>query len=194
MASTSVISAGQIIDGAVSAQEDLIVDGRIDGSVESTQQVVITADGVVEASIHAREVVVEGTVVGDLTVSEDVTVTASGQVQGAIRAKRLTLEAGGRVSGMVVTGVEPVSAAPRPRGHSTRARAKTATWSPSELVAAPEADEQEVEPPVVVTAGKTKSARKKTTARRGQGRSRSGRKRTAKEVVELDEVVETSND
>lgn len=193
MASTSVISSGQIIDGAVSAEEDLIVDGRIDGSVESTQQVVITADGVVEASIQAREVVVEGTVVGDLTVSEDVTVTASGQVQGAIRAKRLTLEAGGRISGMVVTGVEPVSAAPRPRSSATRARAKTATWSPAELVAATEADEPETEAPVVATPRKTKSTRK-TTARRGQGRSRSGRKRTAKEVVELDEVVETSSD
>ncbi|MEC9073416.1 MAG: polymer-forming cytoskeletal protein, partial [Myxococcota bacterium] len=103
MASISVISAGQLVEGAVSATEDLLVEGRIDGSVGSTHKVIVAADGYLEASVQAREVVVDGTIVGDLTVTEDVTVTATGQIQGEIRAKRLSLEAGGRVCGLVVT-------------------------------------------------------------------------------------------
>jgi len=200
MASISVISAGQFVDGAVSAQEDLLVEGRIGGSIGSTHKVIVAADGYLEASVQAREVVVEGTIVGDLTVSEDVTVTATGQVQGEIRAKRLSLEAGGRICGLVVTGVEPVTAAPRPRGQSGRARTKTAAWSPSELstaqtTGADEVDEV-VETPQISASSKAKTSRK-TSIRKSssQARARGGRKRGgSKEVVEVDEVVETSGD
>jgi cytoskeletal protein CcmA (bactofilin family) len=106
MKDTATIAAGSRIIGNISASEDLIVHGRVEGRIQSEATVIIEAAAIVEADILANQVVVRGIVVGDIQAVEGIEIAASGQVAGDLRARRLTLRAGGRVAGQVASGVE----------------------------------------------------------------------------------------
>src|SRR5688572_27073756 len=51
--------------GDLSAQEDFILQGRIEGSIRQSQRIVIASGGAVVGTIYARSVVVDGNVQGD---------------------------------------------------------------------------------------------------------------------------------
>lgn len=93
------------IRGDVTGDEDLLIQGRVDGSVDlSEHAVTVGPDGEVKASIVARLVVVEGTVEGNLRADEQVILRSSAQVHGDIEAPRVVLEDGARFRGGVDMG------------------------------------------------------------------------------------------
>jgi cytoskeletal protein CcmA (bactofilin family) len=77
--------------GDLSAQEDFILQGRIEGSIHQAQRIVIASGGAVVGTIHARVVVVDGNVQGDVYGLESVTVHKTGRVLGNIFAPRVVL-------------------------------------------------------------------------------------------------------
>jgi cytoskeletal protein CcmA (bactofilin family) len=97
--------------GELSADEDFILQGRIEGSINHTQSVMIGADGVVQGNIHAR-VVVDGSVEGDLHGSDSVVVNASGRVNGNIFAPRVGLVDGALFNGRIDMGARQTAARP----------------------------------------------------------------------------------
>ena len=83
------------IKGEVTGEEDLLIQGRIEGTISlPNQEVSIGQAGRVSADIKARVVRIEGEVTGDITGSEKVVITKSGNVRGNIVAPRVTLEDG----------------------------------------------------------------------------------------------------
>lgn len=107
------------IHGEVTGDEDLLIQGRVEGSVELRQQsITVGQDGRVTASITGRIIVVEGQVEGDLRAEEQVVLKASAKVQGDITAPRVVLEDGATFSGGVDMGKplnkNPASAATTP--------------------------------------------------------------------------------
>lgn len=93
------------IRGEVTGNEDLLIQGRVEGSVSLAQHAVtVGADGEVRADISGRIVVVEGTVQGNLTADEQVVLRSSAVVQGDITAPRVMLEDGARFRGAVDMG------------------------------------------------------------------------------------------
>lgn len=87
--------------GELYAEEDFILQGRIEGSINHTQSVTIGTEGVVQGNIHARLVVVDGSVEGDLHGSESVVVHATGRVNGNIFAPRVGLVDGAFFNGRI---------------------------------------------------------------------------------------------
>lgn len=87
--------------GDLSAQEDFILWGRVEGSIQQAQRIFIAAGGAVVGTIHARAVVVDGTVQGDLHGLESVTVTRTGRVVGNIFAPRVVLIDGAVFNGRI---------------------------------------------------------------------------------------------
>jgi cytoskeletal protein CcmA (bactofilin family) len=102
----SVIAPNHRIVGTISAAEDLVVQGRVEGRILSEATLVIDAQAIVEGEILARHVVIRGVVVGDVSGVEGIEVAPSGQVLGDLKTRKLALKAGGRVSGLVHTGIE----------------------------------------------------------------------------------------
>jgi cytoskeletal protein CcmA (bactofilin family) len=93
------------IRGDVTGDEDLLIQGRVDGSVDlSDHAVTVGPDGEVKASIVGRVVVVEGAVEGNLRADEQVVLRSSAHVQGDIEAPRVILEDGARFRGGVDMG------------------------------------------------------------------------------------------
>lgn len=90
------------IQGEVTGDEDLTIQGHVDGSVNLDQHsVTVGADGEVKGDIVARVIAVEGQVNGDLTADEQIVVRSSARVEGDISAARVVLEDGAYFRGGV---------------------------------------------------------------------------------------------
>jgi len=111
------------IKGEVSGQEDLRIQGRIEGKVALRgQDVTVGKSGKVQADIHAKGIRVEGEVVGDLYGEQEIIIEASGQVTGNLVAPRVILENGSKFKG----SIDMESAAQQQPGTATGPGARTA--------------------------------------------------------------------
>ncbi len=101
----AVIGSSIRIRGEVAGDEDLVIQGRVDGSVDLDQNTVtVGPDGEVTADITGRTITVEGHVEGDLTAEEQIVLRSSARVEGDIRAPRVVLEDGAHFRGGVQMG------------------------------------------------------------------------------------------
>jgi len=98
----AVIGPGIHINGDISGDESLIIEGRVDGKVRlDSHQVEVGQNGCVNADITAKLVKIAGEVRGDVTGTEKVIILRSGNVRGNIVAPRMTLEDGAIFKGSI---------------------------------------------------------------------------------------------
>lgn len=98
----AVIGPGIQINGDISGDENLLVEGKVDGKIRlKAHQVDIGQSGQVNADITAKVIKIAGEVRGDLTSTEKVIISRSGNVHGNIVAPRMTLEDGAIFKGSI---------------------------------------------------------------------------------------------
>lgn len=105
--SQTVKSLGQLtrIKGRVVAEEDVVLLGEFEGSIEAPRhKVTVGLTAHLTSTIRAREVVIHGTVKGSLTASERVVILQQAHVTGDIRTERIHIEDGARFEGSVSMG------------------------------------------------------------------------------------------
>ena len=97
-----MIGPSIVIKGTVSGDEDLLVQGRVEGSIElKDNEVSIGQSGRVTADVNAKTVKIDGEVTGDINGGEKVVISKSGRVRGNIVAPRVTLEDGAIFKGSI---------------------------------------------------------------------------------------------
>ena len=127
----ATIGSSITIRGDVTGDEDLLIEGRVEGSVNLQQHsVTVGREGEVKANVFGRVIAVEGRVEGNLKAEEQVILRASAMVEGDIVAPRVVLEDGARFRGGVDMG-ESVSA----RGGSAASGAAPASSGATRPVA-----------------------------------------------------------
>ncbi len=93
------------IRGEVSGDEDLLIQGHVDGTVNLKQHALtVGSEGEVKADVTARLITVEGRVEGDLTAEEQLILRGSAEVDGDLTAPRVVLEDGARFRGGIDMG------------------------------------------------------------------------------------------
>jgi cytoskeletal protein CcmA (bactofilin family) len=98
----SRISSGIRINGEISGDDDLYIDGQAEGQFHFPQsKVTVGPNGKVKANIEAREIVVEGTVTGDLKASAGVQLGGSSRVQGSLITPRIAIDDGAKLRSKV---------------------------------------------------------------------------------------------
>ena len=97
----SVLGPTLFFKGDLSAEEDLLIQGRVEGSVTHTQRLTVGAQGTVKANIRAKLIVVEGTVDGDLQAEQSVFVKETAKVRGNIYAPAVSILEGACFSGTI---------------------------------------------------------------------------------------------
>jgi cytoskeletal protein CcmA (bactofilin family) len=112
------------IKGTLSGQEDLTVDGKVEGKITLKEHVLtIGANGQIDAELQAKAVIVHGKVAGNITADNRVEVASSGTVYGDIRAPRVAIADGAKFKGSidmdVAGGAREVKA--RPEGQTPKA-------------------------------------------------------------------------
>jgi cytoskeletal protein CcmA (bactofilin family) len=101
----AVIGPSIMIHGEVTGNEDLLIQGNVDGSVDLEEHALtVGAEGRVKANIKARVITVEGEVEGDLRARDQVVLRNEARVKGDITAPRVVLEDGANFRGLVDMG------------------------------------------------------------------------------------------
>lgn len=91
-----------VITGELRADEDLTIEGQIDGTIESTRHsVTIGQNGSAKAEIVAKEVVVLGKVTGSITASDKIEIWPNGSVQGDVVSPTVTIAEGATFRGSI---------------------------------------------------------------------------------------------
>jgi len=119
---TSVIGSSITVKGDIQGDENLVVEGHVDGVVQlPANDLTVGASGSVAANLSAKTIKIDGKVDGNIEGTELVTVSRTGKVKGDITAPRVTLEDGAQFKGSI--DMDPGS---RPALSAARSTAKDA--------------------------------------------------------------------
>ncbi len=103
-ATRNVLSTDVEIKGTVKFTNDLVVDGKIEGEINSDGNLTVGENARIKAEIKTATVVVYGKVHGNLTATDRVELKSSAEVVGDIKAKTLSIEAGAIFVGKSTVG------------------------------------------------------------------------------------------
>lgn len=96
------IGKSVVVKGALSASEDLTIEGLVEGTIELRQNVLtVGPNGKIMAKILAKAVVVQGHVHGNITATEKVDIRDSGSVDGDLVAPRVAISDGAHFRGSI---------------------------------------------------------------------------------------------
>jgi cytoskeletal protein CcmA (bactofilin family) len=98
----ALIGSTLLIMGDLSGDEDLLIEGRVEGKIELTKHnVTIGKNGRVKADVHGKVITIEGEVNGNLFGEDQLVLRQSSTVRGNIVAPRVILEDGADFKGSI---------------------------------------------------------------------------------------------
>ena len=96
------IGASLEIKGRISAEEDLQIDGKVEGPVSVRgHRLTIGRSGQLNSEVSARELVVFGKVTGNINANDRVEIKKDGAVIGDIQTTRISIEDGAIFKGRI---------------------------------------------------------------------------------------------
>ena len=106
----SVLGPTLVFKGELTADEDLMLKGRVEGSITHTASLRIGQEGSVKGNIKAKHITVDGTVEGDLHGDGSVTIRETAKITGNVYSPRVSLVEGATFRGKIdMDGAESVA-------------------------------------------------------------------------------------
>ncbi len=106
-AKTLIVGREIDLTGEIAACDKLVVEGRVEASLNDCRQIEIAAGGYFKGTAAVEDARINGVFEGSLTVRDCLTVQSSGIVAGEVRYGELEVERGGRLAGTVRSLDEP---------------------------------------------------------------------------------------
>ena len=98
----SVIGETLHFKGELSAGEDLVIEGKVEGTVNQGKCcLTVKPKGELVANVNATKIFIEGRVEGDLAATVSVTIRESGEVTGNIVAPSVAIDEGATFNGSI---------------------------------------------------------------------------------------------
>lgn len=98
---SSFIGSQTRIQGELLGDEDVLVEGRVEGRVNVSKGFRVGLKGVVRAAVDAGTVAIAGHVVGNVSAAERVELLPTGILEGNIQAPRIVIGEGARFTGRI---------------------------------------------------------------------------------------------
>jgi len=105
-AGAGIIGKGIVIKGELHGEEDLVIEGRVEGSIALKKHLIVETTGVVMADVQTENITIKGEMNGNMVASDKVEITAEARVIGDIKAPRVVIDDGARYRGNVEMAVE----------------------------------------------------------------------------------------
>ncbi len=96
-----IIGQGITINGRLTGDEDLIIEGRVEGTIALNNHLIVEQTGAVVADVEVVELTVRGQITGNIVAGEVVSILTDAIVIGDIRAPRVIIEDGARFKGNI---------------------------------------------------------------------------------------------
>ncbi len=89
-----VVGAKTTIKGELLGDEDVHVEGTVEGQIRISRDVRVGPTGVVRATVEAASVVISGELIGDCSATSRVEIQATGRLTGNIKAPKIVVAEG----------------------------------------------------------------------------------------------------
>ncbi len=100
----AVIGPSISIKGELSGEEDVMIQGRVEGKIDlKKNNVTVGRNGHIKGDIYGKIISIEGEVQGNLFGEENIVIRESGVVRGNMRTPRFSLEDGAQFKGSIDT-------------------------------------------------------------------------------------------
>jgi len=110
-AGTATIGAAMRIKGEIHAREELMVDGDVEGVMESESLLTVGPNGKVRANIKAKDVTIYGSVHGNVEVTGKIAIREQGSLIGNIKSSGISIDDGAYFKGSIdITRPDPKAA------------------------------------------------------------------------------------
>jgi cytoskeletal protein CcmA (bactofilin family) len=96
---TCVIGPKTHIKGELTGEENVVVEGHVEGSIKIARDLTVGPGGTVKATVNAQSIVVAGELLGDCHASQRVQIEATGRLTGNIRSPRVVIVEGATFRG-----------------------------------------------------------------------------------------------
>lgn len=108
MSTTAPCNIGPRISvrGNLAGEEDLVIEGHVEGSIHLTGHLAVAQSAVVTADIEVDSIDVYGQVDGDIVAVAAITLHESARVAGSLRAPRVVIADGAQFKGSVEMDVQ----------------------------------------------------------------------------------------
>jgi cytoskeletal protein CcmA (bactofilin family) len=98
-APAAVIGKTMVIKGEVRSQEDLVIEGEVEGKVELNSRLTIGPGGKINANLKAKEVIVHGSVHGNVEAADKIQIRAGASIVGDIKTAGIVIDDGAYFKG-----------------------------------------------------------------------------------------------
>ncbi len=98
---SAVIGPSMSIKGEIRAREELLVDGEVEGLLESQSLLTVGPNGKVRGNIKARQVAIFGSVRGNVEVTEKIAIREQGSLIGDIKGAGISIDDGSYFKGSI---------------------------------------------------------------------------------------------
>lgn len=88
----TVLSSGVAIKGSITFQKELVIDGEVEGKIDSHGRLTIGVNATIKGEIRTKSVIVDGTVDGNIVAEERCELRAGCTVRGDIESPRLVVD------------------------------------------------------------------------------------------------------
>lgn len=95
----SVIGRSSRIEGDITGDEDIIIEGSVKGLIKTGGSILVGASGVIEADVEAENISVLGYVTGNVAVRGQLDIQPSGRISGDISARSIDIKKGASFEG-----------------------------------------------------------------------------------------------
>jgi len=95
----TIIGKESVVNGKLSIQNSVRIEGKVNGEISSTGTVTIGAKGEVEGDIMSVNTIVGGRVKGSIKATEKIILEANSILVGDLQAARLTIDEGAMFEG-----------------------------------------------------------------------------------------------
>ena len=90
------------IEGTLTAQEDILVEGKFSGEVVLMDNALVVGQtGDIRAGIKAKDITIHGKANGDIRATDQVEISATGSMRGDILSPRVILHDGAKFKGRI---------------------------------------------------------------------------------------------
>lgn len=100
----TIIAQGVKVEGDFHSQGDVVIEGEVSGSIETTQALTIGVSARIKADVSAKSAVVAGEVKGNIRASDRLELLATSVVEGDVETANLSIASGAKVNGKITMG------------------------------------------------------------------------------------------
>ena len=97
----AVIGQKVYIKGELGGDEDVVVQGRVEGRIKLKKHLIINKEGVVRAEVSADRITVAGKLIGNVNTKTKLEILPSGYLEGDIKTPNIVISEGGHFKGNI---------------------------------------------------------------------------------------------